>query len=484
MIMAETLRQKTARGLFWGGMNNGAMQLIGLVFGIVLGRLLDPGDYGMIAMITVFSLVATALQSSGFITAIGNLEQPEDNDYNAVFWFNVSVGGFLYVVLFFSAPLIARYYHTPALVPLSRYAFLSILFASLSTAQSAYLFKNLMVKQRAKAGITATLLSSIIGVTMAFRGYSYWSLATQTIAYNVINTLLFWHYSPWRPNRHIDFGPVRRMFRFSCKLLATQITTHINNNVLNILLGHYFTAHDTGNYNQAYQWNFKCVSVIQGMIDAVAQPVLVDLRSDPGRQLAVLRKLVRFTSFLSFPLLFGFGLVAKEFIVITIGEKWLVSAAYLQMLCVSGAILPLSSLLSNWVISAGRSGTFFWITFSLGIAQIALMLLLWPWGIRTMVLAYVGLNVLWLFVWHTVVKRATGYRLRDFLRDLLPFVVTAAGVMTATHFLTVGISADWLLFIVRVPLAAALYYAVMRLAGARILQESMAFLRGGKKRKE
>ena len=147
--MAETLKEKTAKGLFWGAMNNGAMQVIGLVFGIVLGRLLSPSDYGMIAMITVFSLIANALQNSGFITAITNIKEPTDNDYNSVFWFNISVGGFLYLVLFLCAPLIAGYYHTPALVPLCRYAFLSLLFSSLCTAQSAYLFKHMMVKQRA-----------------------------------------------------------------------------------------------------------------------------------------------------------------------------------------------------------------------------------------------------------------------------------------------------------------------------------------------
>lgn len=143
------------------------------------------------------------------------------------------------------------------------------------------------------------------------------------------------------------------MFRFSCKILVSNITTIINNNILNFLLGHYFTARDTGNYNQAYQWDFKCFSLIQGMINQVAQPVLVDLRSESERQLNALRKMMRFTSFLSFPLLFGFGLVAHEFIVIAIGTKWLTSAGYLQTLCLAGATMPLFTLLSNMVVSKG-----------------------------------------------------------------------------------------------------------------------------------
>ncbi len=475
--MAESLKEKTAKGLFWGAMNNGAMQVIGLVFGIVLGRLLSPSDYGMIAMITIFSLVATALQNSGFITALTNLKAPTDNDYNSVFWFNISVGGLMYVALFLSAPWIADYYHTPALESLCRYAFLSILFASLCTAQSAYLFKNMMVKQRAKSNIIATLLSSIVGVTMAFCDMSYWSLATQTIMFNLVNTLLYWHYSPWRPNLHIDFKPVRKMFRFSCKLLATTITTHVNNNVLNILLGHYFSAHDTGNYNQAYQWDFKAFSIIQGMVDSVAQPVLVDLRSQPQRQLEALRKLVRFTAFMSFPLMFGFGMVSREFIILTITEKWLASAELLQILCVSGAIMPLCSLMSSLIVSKGKSGTYFSVTFALGIAQIITMMIIWRYGIRNMVMAYVALNLLWLFVWHYFNKKLVGYQVWMFLKDVLPFALTALGVMVVAYFVTMGIQQLFLLLLSRIVLAVLLYYGVMRLAGAAILEECMGFVK-------
>ena len=105
----ESLKEKTAKGLFWGGMNNGVQQLLGLIFGIILGRLLNPSDYGLIAMITIFSLIATALQNSGFSTALVNEKEPKDSDYNAVFWFNILMGVVIYVILFFSAPLIASY---------------------------------------------------------------------------------------------------------------------------------------------------------------------------------------------------------------------------------------------------------------------------------------------------------------------------------------------------------------------------------------
>ena len=476
----STLKEKTAQGLLWGGLNSGIQQIVGLAFGIVLGRLLSPSDYGMMAMISIFSLVATALQDSGFRTALTNIEHPKHEDYNSVFWFNIIMASSLYVILFLAAPLIGEYYHTPRVVPLCRYAFLSIVIASLGTAQSAYLFKHLRAKQQAEAGALAVILSSLTGVGMAFAGMAYWSLATQGLVYVGINTLLQWHFSPWRPSIHgITFAPVRRMFRFSCKILATTIMTHVNNNVLNILLGHYFTPRDTGNYNQAYQWNTKCYSLVQSMVAQVAQPVLVSLNGEEGRQKDVFRKMMRFTAFITFPLLFGFGLVAKEFIVTAIGEKWLASAQLIQILCISGATMPLSTLFSNMIISKGRSGTFFWCTFTLGLVQIATMIMIWPMGIRTMVIAYTLLNTSWLLVWLFFVRRLIGYGYWMFFCDVMPFALAAAGVMGVAYVATMPLSNLIALLISRFIIAVVLYYVVMKLARVKILAECERFVKRG-----
>ena len=462
--MTDNLKEKTAKGLFWGFTNNGVQQLIGVVFGIILGRLLDDTEYGMMAMIAIFPLIAKELQNSGFTAALTNMKEPTDNDYNSVFWFNVIVSIFLYVVL-------------PAGVLLEAYAFLSIPFSALGTAQQAWLFKNLRVKQQAKAGMTAVLVSSTTGALMAWAGCSYWSLATQGIVYIGLNTLLMWHYSPWRPSLRIDTRPVRRMFRFSCKMLATNIAIHINNNVLNVLLGRFFTTSAAGTYSQANTWSSKCAYLVQGMVSQVAQPVLVGLNDEKERQLKVLRKMMRFTAFITFPLMFGLGLVSREFIVLAITEKWLPSAELMQLLCISWAMVPLTVLLSNMIVSKGKSGTYFWCTVSLAVLQILLMILLAPYGIRIMVIGFVILSCLWIFVWHHFTCRLTGYSLAMFLADILPFALTALGVMTVTHLLTMGIDNLWLLLLTRVVTAALLYYLVMRLAGATILKECLAFIR-------
>lgn len=473
----ESLKEKTAKGLFWGAMNNTVQQLLGVAFGIVTLRLLSPQDNGMMAIIAVFSQVATVLQDSGFRSALVNIKEPSHRDYNAVFWFNIIVAVIMYFVLFFTAPLIADYYHTPELTWFSRYAFLSIILAGFNTAQSAWLFKNLRAKQQAKAAMTAVLLSGIVCIVMAWQGYAYWSLATQGLVFIGVYMLMNWHYSPWRPSFSFDFRPIRSMFRFSVKMLLTTIVERVNVNIMNILLGRYFSKHDVGIYNTAYNWSQKGSSLVQGMVAQVAQPVFSDLQDDRERQLRVLRKMMRFAAFVSFPLMFGLSLVAEEFIVVAITAKWLGSAMLLRVLSIAAAFSPLSTVLSQYIVSRGRSGIYLACTAALCVMLVGMMIGLHSRGIEVMVWAYTVLFVLWFFVWHFFVSRLSGYRLFDMLADTIPFLLAALLVMLITGWTTASVGTLWLRLVLRTIISASLYFALMKLLRVKMLNECMDFVK-------
>jgi O-antigen/teichoic acid export membrane protein len=260
--------------------------------------------------------------------------------------------------------------------------------------------------------------------------------------------------------------------------MVSAIFTQVNNYIMNLLLGHYYGETNTGHYNQAYLWSSKCFLLVGNMMRQVDQTVLVGLHDERERQLMVLRKMVRFTAFIAFPMLFGLGLVSHEFIILAIGEKWTFSASLLPYLCLCGAFMPLTTLLTDAIISQHRSDIYLWSTMVLGILQVILLVGLWRQGIYTMVIAYTVLNIVWVFVWHFFTYRLMGYRLMAFLKDILPFAFTAAVVMVVTGFVTLSIENLWLLLLSRVVIAAVLYYCVMRIAGAVILKECLAFIKG------
>ena len=474
--MAETsLREKAARGFFWGGLNNGLVQIIGALFGIVILRHLAPEDYGKISMLMVFPALASILQESGFTAALCNLKEPTHRDYNAVFWFNIGVSALLYGALFFCAPLIARFYNDPALLPLSRYLFLGFFISSWGTVQRAYLFIHLMNKQSCIIALVSLVLSNLVGLVMVLAGYSYWGLATQNILFILIVAVMNWWYSPWRPTFQIDLGPVWRMFGFSSKLLLTNIVNTLSSQAFSFLLGKFYGDYTAGIYGNARKWDDMCANTINGMVSGVALPVLSKVRDERERYSQVFRKMLRFVSFVSFPCMLGMGFVAREFLLAVVGPKWEASAELLSLLSIYGAIFPLMTLYGQMVISQGKSQINMWCTLVLSMLVLLGLWALHPYGVCTMVYYFIILNAAWLFVWQFFARRLIGLRFRHALRDVLPFLLLSVGSMAVAWWATRGMENIYLLLVAKIAVSVLCYVGILWLSGAKILRESIAY---------
>ena len=476
-----SLKEKTAKGLLWGGINNGLQQLLNLTFGIILNRILGVEDFGIIGMLAIFTLIAGSIQESGFTSALVNKQNATHKDYNAVFWFSTLMGATMYILLFFSAPLIADFYHKPELIPLARFVFLGFLISSSATAHNAVLFKNLMVKQKAIVQVTALTISGITGIALALNGMGYWGLATQSLVYILIIALGYWYFSPWHPTLHIDFRPLKGMFGFSSKILITKICTQINNNIFSVILGRLFSDLEVGYYIQANKWTYMGHSLITEMVNGVAQPILAEVSDTPERQRNIFRKMLRFTAFISFPAMFGLALIARELIVISVTDKWSGSIPILQLLCIWGAFIPIQSLYSNLIISKGKSNLYMWNTLLLGVLQIMVILLSYPYGVQTMIMSSVAINLCWMLVWQYFAWQLIRLSLWNALKDIMPFAGCAAGTIIATYYITRSIENIYLIFAAKLIIAVALYTLLMWCSNSVVFKESLQYLR--KKRK-
>lgn len=474
--MAGGLKEKAARGFLWGGLNNGAVQVLGALFGIFLLRLLSPSDYGKIAMLTVFANLASTLQESGFMAALCNLKNPTHRDYNAVFWFNIMMGGSLYLLLYLCAPLIADFYHDADLLWLSRYMFLGFFITSFGTVQRAWLFRNMMNKQTCIIAIVSLVVSNVVGILMAWLGYAFWGLATQSLLFVSCMVLMNWYYSPWRPSLHIDLRPAWQMFGFSSRLLLTNVVNTLSSNAFSFLLGKFYGAHSAGVYGNARKWDDMCSSSINGMLTGVAQPVMAQVRDNRERSRQVFRKMLRFVSFVSFPCMFGIGLISREFLLIFTGPKWEESAYLLSLLSIYGAVFPLLTLYGQMVISQGRSNINMYSTMALSSLILLGLVLLHSYGLYVMVFYFIGINVAWLFVWQYFAYRLIGLRLWEALSDVLPFLILSAACMALTWWITRPIESLWLLLVAKVVLAAIFYVTAIWISGARIMRESVDYL--------
>ena len=439
----NSLKTKTANGLLWGGISQGGQQLLNLIFGIFLARLLTAEDYGIVGMLTIFTLIANSLQESGFISALNRKEKATDADFNAVFWFNVLMALSIYALLFCCAPLIAMWFRTPVLVPLSRLVFLSFVISAMGTSVRAWLFRNMRVRETAIVTIVALVASGVTGVALAWNGFAYWGIAIQNLTYCLLMTLGSWWY-----------------------------------NLFSVFFGRFYGEKTVGYFNQANKWTGMGYTFLTGMVWSVTQPLFARLSdAEVERKQRVFRKMLRLTAFLSMPALFGLALIAPEFIVITITEKWLPSAELMQILCVGGAFVPLASFYSNFLVSQGKSQVYMWNTISLCLLQLVLLLLFRPLGVQVMVIAYVVANTLWLLVWHVFVHRLIRLRLRDALRDVLPFVGLATISMALAWLCAQPfIANNYLSLLVKCLVAAITYFISLRLLGAEIVKECQEFL--------
>lgn len=462
-------------------MNSGSTQILNLIFGIVLGRMLSPEIYSVVAILTIFVAIAGDLQSSGFTQALVNIKRPTDRDYNSVFSFNVVMSVLMYSILFLCAPLIADFYDRPYLTEVSRILFLTFLISSLGIAHGGYMMKNMMNKEMAIIGFVSLIVSGATGITLAFLGKSYWALVWQQIAYISVNLIgKFYFVKDWRPRLSLDFGPVKRMAPFAMNILVTKIVNTISNNILTNIFGKLFPDRLVGNYSQAYKWDTMANSLVGNTVGQIAQAVLVEASpsdsSEGNRELQVFRKMLRFTCFLSMPLMLGFALVANEFILITIGDKWAGCVPLLQVLCISGAFVPLYTMYQNLAMSQGRSDIFMWLNIGQIVLQILIVMLFYRFSMLIMVCAYSVFMILWLIPWHHFTGRLIRYRWTDAFKDIAPFALSAAFAMAVTYWATNMISNLYILIAIRFVLAAAIYYGIMKMAKVQILKECEQFI--------
>lgn len=470
--MSEDLKQSTARGFVWAALGGGAQQIVALLIGIALARLLDVSDYGMVGMLTIFSFLANNLQESGFTATLAVRREASREDYNSIFWFSLSISAVLYALLFMAAPLIADYNHTPALTLYARVIFLGFVFTSLGSAPAALLFRELRVRERTTSQISASLISGAVGLSMAVADCGCWALVGMDLSYKITYTSLVWYFTHWLPRPMAPARVWRRvkpLLPQSVNILGTNILNTLSGQLIQGLLGHSYSPKEVGHYAQAQKWQILGQQLLSNMVGSVSQPVLGRVNEDHNRQERVLLTLLRFTAFMSFPAMLGLAYISPELIPMLIGDKWIPCVPLLQMLCIAGSTMPLSQTLSNLVIARQRSGIFLIVSSTMIGLQITAFFFFSSLSITWIVMAVTSIIVVTLPVWALTIRLLCGIHLRGVAWAIIPYALAASAAIAATHFS--GITGMWL----QVPAVATIYIIILYLFRNRTLREAFQY---------
>lgn len=435
--MSEDLKKKTIAGMSWSSIDNISNTGIGFLVGIILANVLSPEEFGTIGMITVFIAVSNSIVDSGFSNALIRKTGATNTDYNTVFHFNLLLGILMYIVLYFCAPAISRFFEVPILIPLTRVLGLTLIVNALAIIQRTILVKEVDFKTQTKISLISSLGSGIIGIGMVFTGFGIWSLVGQQLSKQLLSTIFLWVYNAWRPAREFSRNSFKELFGFGSKLLISGLIDTVYRNIYYLVIGKFYSAAQLGQYSRAEQFNSLFSSNMTTVVQRVSYPVLSNIQDESERLRNAFRRLIKTTMLVTFPFMLGLAAVAKPLVVVLIGEQWLPSVVFLQIICFQGMMYPLQSINLNILQVKGRSDIY------LRLEIIKKIIYVIP------VLLGIFINIYWMLVSSSIISVFVTYTLNSHysgkeikystiqqFKDVFPFFLMAATMAILTWTIT------------------------------------------------
>ena len=421
-MATDSLKQKTTKGLLWSSVERFSNQGMSFLFSVILARMLAPSDFGIIAMITIFFAVAQSFVDSGFSNALVRKTDRREEDFSTCFYFNIGVGIIAYIVLFLIAPLVASFYNQPILSPIIRITGLGVVLNSLCVVQQALFTIKIDFKSQAKVTLSATIISGIVGVVLAYQGYGVWALVWQGVVLSLVRMGLLWLMSKWRPTTGFSKSSFNYLFGYGSKLLASGLLDTIYNNIYPIVIGKFYTPAQLGNYSRALSFAQLPSSNITSILQRVTFPVLSTIQDDIPRLQANYRRLLKLSAFIIFPLMMGLAAVAFPMIRLILTPKWEGCSLYLQIICFALMWYPIHAINLNLLQVKGRSDLFLRIEIIKKIVGVCIMCITIPLGITAMCIGMVASSLISLFIntYYTGKLIDIGYLKQ--MRGLLPIL--------------------------------------------------------------
>ena len=453
----NTTKQKTSKGFVWSTIERFSVQGVQFIFQIILARLLNPSDYGVIAMLAIFMAIAQAFIDSGFNNALIKKVNRTDVDFSTVFYFNILISIVIYFFLYIFAPFIARFYRTPELVNITRVYMLSLPISALGAIQRTQFTIKVNFKDQAIASFLGALIGGIVGVILASQKYGAWALVFSALATNLITTIVFWLRSPWRPGLKFSFTSLRSMFLFGSKLLFSGLLDTAYKNLYQFVIGKRFSKQDLGYYSRADQFAQFPSSNITGIMQRVTYPILCTIADDNDKLLAAYRQYIKLSSYIVFPLMIGLAAVAKPLVNVVLGQKWGFAATILQIICFSYMWYPIHAINLNFLMVKGRSDLFLQVEIIKKIVGVCILLIVMNFGVQVMAVGNIISSLIALFINTYYTEKLAGYGIVKQLKDILPCLMLSLISCIPAFLLSKFFPTNGLILAASILIAVAIY---------------------------
>lgn len=339
-----SLSDKALSGFIYSFAGNVINKAINLFGSIYLARLLDPSDYGLVAMLYVIFSISNFLVNGGFAQAIIREKEIDEQDLSTVFFFNFIFAILLYALLWFLSPKIAAFYEQPQLNTLTKIMGLSLIFNSLTIVQLSMLRRNLEFKQIGIVNVSATSILMITVIILAYSGFGVIALAVKFSLGGLITSIFLYSLRPWYPKYFIKKKSFKKLFNFGANVMLLGIVNSISKQFHSIIIGKYYNAKDLGFFNQGQMLKDNVITMFHQSIISVTYPILSKIQDDTERLRRGYIKIMQIFSFVLYPIITILILSAEPLILLLLGEKWSGSIIYLQILGLTGYVGHLHSI--------------------------------------------------------------------------------------------------------------------------------------------
>lgn len=420
--------------MIWTVSERLGVQFVQLLVQIILARLLEPAQFGLIGMLLIFTAVAQSIMDSGFGSALIQKKDADQTDYSSIFFFNLLLGFILALILFLSAPLIAQFYLQPELIPILRALSLTLIINAFGLVQMSLLAKKLEFKTQMKISMLAVIISGVVGIVMAYRGFGVWSLVVQMVSKSLFQAIFLWLFNDWRPTAVFSISSLKSMFSFGSKLLVSGLIDTIFNNIYQTFIGKVYSPTDLGFYSKAKSIETAAVQATSSSLGQVLFPSMVHLKDNLQDLKKAFQKTIRLSLFLHFPLMIGLWAIADPLFRLLLTDKWAPSIPYFRILCIVGLLYPLHVLNLNILKVKGRSDLFLKLEIIKKATVVLAIFMTYRWGIIAMLYGQGVTSVISYFLNSYYSGQLINYSQWDQIKDLLPAFGSAI-LMGASMFL-------------------------------------------------
>lgn len=456
----SNLKNKIFNGMVWKFSERILAQGVSFVVSVVLSRVLMPEHYGVVALVLIFINLANVFVTSGFSTSLVQKKDADETDFSTIFYCTLAMSLFIYALLFFAAPYIAKFYRNDLLTPVIRVFGIKLILSAYNSVQHAYVERHMIFKRFFFSTLGGTILSGVVGILMALKGFGVWALVAQYLTNSIVDLLILCFTVRWYPKLKFSWKSAKSLMNFGWKVLAADLSGMFFDQLRSLIVGRVYTPADLAFYNKGKQLPTLITNNLGSTITTVLFPAFANISDDIKKVKSYTRRAVNIMSYILCPLLFGLAAVSKPLVVLLFTEKWLTSVPFIQILSISASISIISSVSLQAIKAIGRSD----VLLKLEIIKKPVYVILLIVGVKINVIA-VAITMLIYTIYATVananqLRKLINYTFTEQLLDLMvPFLLSLSMAVIVSLLIFIPRLSNVIIFVLQVILSL-IYYIV------------------------